>query len=92
MNQIDYGSSAGALSDAIKYTNLARVSVTDRYLTDALFDLILKIGWKYITVVSETDDYGTSSSEMFIHTAERKDNDLEIIVYIYIYILIREVF
>lgn len=71
VNQIDYGSTSNSLSESQKFTRYSRLSITDRFINNALISLIEHIGWKYVTIIAENSMFGTSGSEDFVHALER---------------------
>lgn len=64
--QISFKSSASDLADKDEYPYFARTCASDSSQGPSLATLLMQIGVKpYVSMVSTTDDYGTSMSKSF---------------------------
>ena len=69
--QISYASTSILLSNKDIYSYFFRVVAPDTFQAQAMVDIILRSGWKYVSTVNSDGAYGTKGMEEFWKAAER---------------------
>lgn len=67
--QVSYASTGTALSDKTLYDLFARTVPSDMFQARAIADIVLKLNWSYVSLVSSEGLYGDSGSKEFIKQA-----------------------
>lgn len=66
---MSYASTGTALSDKTLYDLFARTVPSDLFQARALADIVQKLGWSYVSLVSSEGLYGNSGSKEFVKQA-----------------------
>ena len=66
---ISYATSDAALSNKNLYEYFIRTIPSDNLQTNAMVDLVSVLGWEYVSVIFNDNDYGVSASNTFINVA-----------------------
>ncbi|GAA6100295.1 glutamate receptor, metabotropic 8b isoform X1 [Tachysurus ichikawai] len=64
--QISYASTAPELSDNSRYDFFSRVVPPDSYQAQAMLDIVLAMGWNYVSTLASEGNYGESGVEAFV--------------------------
>lgn len=64
--QISYASTAPELSDAARYDFFSRVVPPDSYQAQAMLDVVMAMGWNYVSTLASEGSYGESGVEAFV--------------------------
>lgn len=67
--QVSYASTGTALSDKTLYDLFARTVPSDMFQARAIADIVLKLDWSYVSLVSSEGLYGDSGSKEFMKQA-----------------------
>lgn len=67
--QVSYASTGTALSDKTLYDLFARTVPSDMFQARAIADIVLKLNWSYVSLVSSEGLYGDSGSKEFMKQA-----------------------
>lgn len=67
--QVSYASTGTALSDKTLYDLFARTVPSDMFQARAIADIVLKLQWSYVSLVSSEGLYGDSGSKEFMKQA-----------------------
>ncbi|KAL4659408.1 metabotropic glutamate receptor 8 isoform X1 [Arapaima gigas] len=65
--QISYASTAPELSDNTRYDFFSRVVPPDSYQAQAMLDIVMAMGWSYVSTLASEGNYGESGVEAFVH-------------------------
>ncbi|RMC10228.1 hypothetical protein DUI87_13029 [Hirundo rustica rustica] len=63
--QISYASTAPELSDNTRYDYFSRVVPPDSYQAQAMVDIVMALGWNYVSTLASEGNYGESGVEAF---------------------------
>ncbi|XP_022243239.1 metabotropic glutamate receptor 8-like isoform X2 [Limulus polyphemus] len=69
--QISYASTSTELSDKARFGYFSRVVPPDNFQAQAMVDVILKLGWNYVSTVAVDGDYGEKGIEYFKMLAQK---------------------
>ena len=69
---MSYASTGTALSDKTLYDLFARTVPSDMFQARAIADIVHKLGWSYVSLVSSEGLYGDSGSKEFVKQASRR--------------------
>uniref|UniRef100_A0AAZ3R9W1 G-protein coupled receptors family 3 profile domain-containing protein n=1 Tax=Oncorhynchus tshawytscha TaxID=74940 RepID=A0AAZ3R9W1_ONCTS len=64
--QISYASTAPELSDNTRYDFFSRVVPPDSYQAQAMMDIVMAMGWNYVSTLASEGNYGESGVEAFV--------------------------
>ncbi|XP_041967028.1 metabotropic glutamate receptor 8-like isoform X2 [Alosa sapidissima] len=64
--QISYASTAPELSDDARYDFFSRVVPPDTFQAQAMLDIVMAMGWNYVSTLASEGSYGESGVEAFI--------------------------
>lgn len=64
--QISYASTAPELSDDTRYDFFSRVVPPDTFQAQAMLDIVMAMGWNYVSTLASEGSYGESGVEAFI--------------------------
>lgn len=64
--QISYASTAPELSDVARYDFFSRVVPPDSYQAQAMLDVVMAMGWNYVSTLASEGSYGESGVEAFV--------------------------
>ncbi|XP_048883604.1 metabotropic glutamate receptor 8-like isoform X2 [Brienomyrus brachyistius] len=64
--QISYASTAPELSDNTRYDFFSRVVPPDSYQAQAMLDIVMAMGWTYVSTLASEGNYGESGVEAFV--------------------------
>ncbi|XP_035257165.1 metabotropic glutamate receptor 8-like isoform X1 [Anguilla anguilla] len=64
--QISYASTAPELSDNSRYDFFSRVVPPDSYQAQAMLDIVMAMGWNYVSTLASEGNYGESGVEAFV--------------------------
>lgn len=64
--QISYASTAPELSDNTRYDFFSRVVPPDSYQAQAMLDIVMAMGWNYVSTLASEGNYGESGVEAFV--------------------------
>ena len=67
--QISYASTAPELSDATRYDFFSRVVPPDSYQAQAMLDIVMAMGWNYVSTLASEGSYGESGVEAFVQAS-----------------------
>lgn len=69
---MSYASTGTALSDKTLYDLFARTVPSDMFQARAIADIVLKLNWSYVSLVSSEGLYGDSGSKEFMKQASKR--------------------
>ena len=69
--QISYASTSIILSNKDIYSYFLRVVAPDSFQSQAMVDVIKRVGWNYVSTVNSAGNYGTKGMEEFWKAAEK---------------------
>ncbi|XP_024911833.1 metabotropic glutamate receptor 8-like isoform X2 [Cynoglossus semilaevis] len=64
--QVSYASTAPELSDNTRYDFFSRVVPPDSYQAQAMLDIVMAMGWNYVSTLASEGNYGESGVEAFV--------------------------
>ncbi|XP_028813740.1 glutamate receptor, metabotropic 8b isoform X2 [Denticeps clupeoides] len=73
--QISYASTAPELSDNTRYDFFSRVVPPDSYQAQAMLDIVMAMGWNYVSTLASEGSYGESGVESFIQISRESAFD-----------------
>ncbi|XP_061898968.1 metabotropic glutamate receptor 8-like [Entelurus aequoreus] len=64
--QVSYASTAAELSDNTRYDFFSRVVPPDSYQAQSMLDVVLAMGWNYVSTLASEGNYGESGVDAFV--------------------------
>lgn len=73
--QISYASTAPELSDSTRYDFFSRVVPPDSYQAQAMLDIVMAMGWNYVSTLASEGNYGESGVEAFVQISRESGTE-----------------
>ncbi|XP_053706577.1 glutamate receptor, metabotropic 6a isoform X3 [Synchiropus splendidus] len=67
--QVSYASTAPELSDNNRYDFFSRVVPPDSYQAQAMLDIVMAMGWNYVSTLASEGNYGESGVDAFVQVS-----------------------
>ncbi|KAM9785579.1 glutamate receptor, metabotropic 6a [Neosynchiropus ocellatus] len=67
--QVSYASTAPELSDNNRYDFFSRVVPPDSYQAQAMLDIVMAMGWNYVSTLASEGNYGESGVDAFMQVS-----------------------
>ncbi|XP_072038788.1 metabotropic glutamate receptor 8-like [Amphiura filiformis] len=71
--QVSYASTSPDLSDKTRYDYFLRVVPPDSYQAQAIMDIVMELGWKWVATVASAGNYGEKGISAFKNLTRTKD-------------------